>query len=159
MLQQDLIEGRSNGHAHLPVANFADSSLAADRVQPMHRVLIVDDHLINRKLAAFFLSKMNCLQAVCDNGLKALNMVQEEPFDLVLMDVNMPVMDGLTATRAIRALQSRAAAVPIVVYSADVTRENRESSLLAGANVFLPKPVDFHNFRTVIQRLLPPVPH
>ena len=122
-----------------------------------HRVLVVEDHHLNRRLAGLFLSKMNCHQTYCDDGLKALNLVQEEEFDLVLMDVNMPVMDGLTATRAIRALQSRSSKVPIVAYSADVTRENRELSMIAGANAFLPKPVDFHSFRSVVQGLLPPV--
>jgi CheY-like chemotaxis protein len=122
---------------------------------PRHRILVVEDHHLNRRLAGLFLTKMNCQQEFCCNGLEALNLVQQEPFDLILMDVNMPVMDGLAATRAIRALQSTVSKIPIVIYSADVRRENRESSILAGASVFMPKPVDFQSFRSLLTSLLP----
>jgi CheY-like chemotaxis protein len=68
------------------------------------------------------------------------------------MDVNMPVMDGLTATRLIRALPGAVAQTPIVVFTADVMNEAREQALAAGANDFITKPVNVEQLRTIVQK-------
>jgi CheY-like chemotaxis protein len=72
-------------------------------------------------------------------------------FDLILMDINMPVMDGLTATRAIRALPSAIARVPIIVLTADIVNEARDQALAAGATDFLTKPVHIAQLRAAMQ--------
>jgi CheY-like chemotaxis protein len=116
------------------------------------RVLVVEDHPINQKLMGVLLGRMDCQVSFCENGQLALDLVQQEAFDLILMDVNMPVMDGLTATRSIRQLPGARAQIPIVVVTADVMNEAREQALAAGANAFLSKPLEIEQLRAMVQR-------
>jgi CheY-like chemotaxis protein len=116
------------------------------------RVLVVEDHPINQKLMGVLLGRMDCQVSFCENGQLALDLVQQEAFDLILMDVNMPVMDGLTATRSIRQLPGAREQIPIVVVTADVMNEAREQALAAGANAFLSKPLEIEQLRAMVQR-------
>ena len=118
------------------------------------RVLVVEDHPVNSKFVGVLLSRLGCETVFCEDGQQALDKVQEQNFDLILMDINMPVMDGITATRAIRALPSAKARVPIIVLTADVMNEAREQSLAAGATDFLTKPVQIAQFRATLQNHL-----
>ena len=77
----------------------------------------------------------------CDNGELVLLALQKNDFDVVLMDIHMPVMDGLTAARLIRALPGNKSLIPIIALTADVFKEARESAAAAGMNAFIPKPV------------------
>jgi CheY-like chemotaxis protein len=95
---------------------------------------------------------MGCHISYSENGQLAVERVQQEPFDLILMDVNMPVMDGLTATRLIRLLPGAVAQTPIVVLTADVMNEAREQALAAGANDFISKPLNVEQLRTIISQ-------
>lgn len=115
------------------------------------RVLVVEDHPVNSKFVGVLLSRLGCETVFCEDGQQALDKVQEQSFDLILMDINMPVMDGLTATRAIRALPSAMARVPIIVLTADVMNDARDQALAAGATDFLAKPVQIAQFRTTMQ--------
>ena len=119
-----------------------------------YHILVVEDHHLNRRLADMFLTKLNCRQSFCENGEEAVKLVQQENFDLILMDINMPVMDGQTAMKAIRAMPNEKSKIPIVAHSADASRENREQSIISGANAFMPKPVEFVSFQNVIMTLL-----
>lgn len=114
------------------------------------RILVVEDHPINQKLVGLLLGRMGCSIAYCENGQEALDLLQREAFDLVLMDVNMPVMDGLTATRLIRALPGAVSQTPIVVITADVMNEASEQARKAGANDFVSKPVKIDQLREII---------
>jgi CheY-like chemotaxis protein len=114
------------------------------------RVLVVEDHPINQKLVGVLLGRMGCHISYCENGQLAVDLVQQEAFDLILMDVNMPVMDGLAATRLIRALAGPVAQTPIVVLTADVMNEASEQALSAGANDFISKPVKVDQLRSII---------
>ncbi|RFO98028.1 hybrid sensor histidine kinase/response regulator [Rhodoferax lacus] len=116
------------------------------------RVLVVEDHPINQKLVGVLLGRMGCHISYCENGQLAVEQVQREAFDLILMDVNMPVMDGLAATRLIRALPSPVADTPIVVLTADVMNEASEQALAAGANDFISKPLKVEQLRAIIQK-------
>lgn len=116
------------------------------------RILVVEDHAINRKLVGMLLERMGCVVTFCEDGEQAVAVVQQQPFDAILMDVNMPVMDGLTATRRIRAMAGALAEIPIVVFTADVMNEARERASQAGANDFLPKPVQISELRTILQK-------
>jgi signal transduction histidine kinase/ActR/RegA family two-component response regulator len=114
------------------------------------RVLVVEDHPINQKLVGVLLGRMGCHISYCENGQLAVDLVQQESFDLILMDVNMPVMDGLAATRQIRALPMPASQTPIVVLTADVMNEASAQALAAGANDFITKPLKVEQLRAVI---------
>ncbi len=109
------------------------------------RVLVVDDHPINRRYMGLVLESLGHHAMFCGNGQEALESVQAQAHDAILMDIHMPVMDGLEATRAIRALGGRFAAVPILALSADVVAGSRERAFSAGCNAFLSKPIQIES--------------
>ena len=86
----------------------------------------------------------------CENGEIALQALDKENFDVVLMDIHMPVMDGLTATRAIRSRSDLKARIPIIALTADVFNEARESAAAAGVNAFIPKPVQLQELQNAL---------
>ena len=120
------------------------------------RVLVAEDHPINQKLVGVLLARMGCQTCFCENGLLAVEQVQQQDFDLVLMDVNMPVMDGLTAIRRIRAMPGDVARVPIVVLTADVMNEARDRAMAAGADAFVSKPVNLDQLRGIVMEFARP---
>jgi signal transduction histidine kinase/CheY-like chemotaxis protein len=107
------------------------------------RVLVVDDNETNRKVAELILDAIGAEVVCVDNGKKAVEAVQQAPFDCVLMDIQMPEMDGLTATRLIREREAAQSMprTPIVVVSANVMNEHRQASAAAGADEHLAKPI------------------
>ncbi len=105
------------------------------------RVLVVDDHPANRNLLRIMLQAADCDIAEACDGREALNAVSSEAFDLILMDVRMPVMDGLAASRAIRALADPASQTPILAVTAEAMPEDAARCLAAGMDGHLAKPV------------------
>jgi signal transduction histidine kinase/CheY-like chemotaxis protein len=101
------------------------------------RVLVVDDNVVNQKVASGLLQKIGCETQVAPDGRAAVELVSRQPFDLVLMDCQMPDMDGFQATRAIR----RTSDIPIVAMTGDVKMGDREKCLEAGMNGHISKPV------------------
>jgi signal transduction histidine kinase/DNA-binding NarL/FixJ family response regulator/HPt (histidine-containing phosphotransfer) domain-containing protein len=105
------------------------------------RVLLVEDNEINRELAIEMLNNLGISVEIAENGKQGVEKVTKEIFDLVLMDIQMPEMDGLTATRLIRA-QERLQDLPILAMTAHAMMGDREKSLAAGMNDHLTKPID-----------------
>ena len=101
-------------------------------------VLLVEDNLLNQKLASFILKKIGCHAEIASNGLEALEMIGKQNYDLILMDIQMPVMDGLQASMAIR--KELHLDVPIVALTANTFQEDVENCLNAGMNDHLSKP-------------------
>ncbi|QDL53868.1 ATP-binding protein [Rhodoferax aquaticus] len=132
----------------------ASSTLVQTLDSQQPRVLVVEDHPVNQKLMGALLKRFNCNATFCDDGQQSLEKMEGADFDLVLMDINMPVMDGLTATRGIRAMPSPKGQVPIIVMTADVMNEARQQSLDAGATDFLSKPVNAALFRETMQKYI-----
>lgn len=118
------------------------------------RVLVVEDHPVNRKFVGILLDKMGCKATFCENGQLAVEVAEREMFDLVLMDVHMPIMDGLTATRTIRAMAGPIAQVPIIVLTADVMNDAKDQALAAGVNDFVTKPVQIGQLQAAMQKCL-----
>lgn len=118
------------------------------------RVLVAEDHPVNRKFVGILLDKLGCETTFCENGELAVQAVQSKDFDIILMDVHMPVMDGLTATRTIRAMDAPKNAIPIVVLTADVMNEAQDQALAAGVNDFVSKPVQISQLKAAMQRCL-----
>ncbi|GAB4217845.1 MAG: hypothetical protein Fur007_21250 [Rhodoferax sp.] len=139
----------------IPVAPQGSGAGAAAGVAA--RVLVVEDHPVNARLMEVLLERAGCEPHFVTDGQQAVAAVQAQAFDLVLMDVNMPVLDGLSATRAIRALGAACAQVPIVVVSADTQPDAQAAALAAGANGFLPKPVPAQALRDQLARFIPHV--
>ena len=140
-----------------PVTPSSSTLLLNHAGQPA-RVLLVEDNAINRIVAVMLLQRMGCVVTDCENGQLAVDQVQTDTFDLILMDINMPVMDGLSATRAIRALPGEPGHTPIVVLSADVMNESQAQAFSAGAQGFLAKPVQFADLRACVLKHLPTAP-
>jgi signal transduction histidine kinase/CheY-like chemotaxis protein len=115
------------------------------------RVLLVEDNDINQEIAAELLQQLGVAVEVASNGAEALARVQASAFGLVLMDLQMPVMDGLAATRAIRALPGFGM-LPIVAMTANVMATDRMRCLDAGMNDHLPKPVEPGALRAALLR-------
>lgn len=105
------------------------------------RVLLVEDNAVNQKVGVRMLEKLGCRVDVAGNGFEAVQMVSQLPYDLVLMDCQMPEMDGFQASRQIRSLGAAAKKVNIVALTAAATPEDREQCLSAGMNDYLTKPV------------------
>ncbi len=122
--------------ADMPQATGAIASRELDGT----RVLLVEDNDINRLYAKSILQQWHCAVDVAENGLVAIEKVKYNSYDVVLMDVQMPVMDGYEATRAIRLLDARTRQVPIVALTANATKADIERCLASGMNDYLPKP-------------------
>ncbi|MFY8095838.1 MAG: ATP-binding protein [Niveispirillum sp.] len=134
----------------------ATGDYAAHAVRPL-RILVADDNAINRKVLAGALAEHGHRVLFAEDGEMAVAMVRDAdpPLDLVLMDVHMPRMDGMTATRAIRALSGPAAGVLIVAATASVGGNGVQRCLDAGMNAYVSKPIDPANLFKVIHRLVP----
>ncbi|MES0883959.1 response regulator [Roseibium sp. SCP14] len=109
-------------------------------VQPM-RILLAEDGVINQRVATGLLSKEGHQIEVVENGQEAVNATRNGDFDLVLMDIHMPVMDGLSATRSIRDLEAgRDRHLPIIALTASATKTDRERCMNAGMDAYITKP-------------------
>jgi CheY-like chemotaxis protein len=104
-------------------------------------ILLVEDNVVNQKVASNSLLKLGYAVEVASNGLQAIDAFERRQFDLILMDCHMPVMDGYTATQKIRACGVSGRYVPIIAMTADVVETQRERCIAAGMNDFLSKPV------------------
>jgi len=114
------------------------------------RILVAEDHPVNQKFLEVLLQRMGHTATFCDNGALALQALQTQDYDVVLMDIHMPVMDGLTATSHIRALPSEKSNIPVIVLSADVYSEARDKAAVVGVNAFIPKPVQAQELQTTL---------
>ena len=114
------------------------------------RVLIAEDNLVNQKVALRFLARLGYQATVANNGREALQLLDEQSFDLVLMDMQMPEMDGLTATREIRQRYPAARQPLIFALTANAVSGDRERCLESGMNDYLSKPVKMENIEQLI---------
>jgi CheY-like chemotaxis protein len=115
------------------------------------RVLLVEDSKLNQIVAKGILAETGVAVDVADNGEIAVAKVRENRYDIVLMDMQMPVMDGISATKAIRA-DARFAALPIVAMTANAMASDREQCIAAGMNDHLAKPIDPQQLFAMLQR-------
>jgi two-component system, sensor histidine kinase len=128
------------------------STLAPLALQQMRslRVLIADDHLVNAKYLKIVLERMGHTADSCENGAQVLTCLQAQSYDVILMDLHMPVMDGISATRAVRQLDGAASATKIIMVSADILNATRQSALEAGVDGFVAKPIQEAGLRKAL---------
>ena len=126
-----------------PPADLAAHEVGADPDDDPFRVLIVDDNPTNRKVLELILDQLGAQWVSVEDGLLAVQAASQQAFTAILMDIQMPVMDGLTATREIRRLERQAnrAAAPIIIVSASCQPEHIAAGKAAGAQQHLGKPV------------------
>jgi CheY-like chemotaxis protein len=119
------------------------------------RVLLVEDHPVNQKVASLMLRLLGYRVVIANHGEEALGLLQEEVFDGVLMDVQMPVMDGVEATTAIRShLDPQVSNIPVVAVTAQAMEGDRQRCLGAGANAYLTKPIDRAQLEATLAELI-----
>jgi len=154
----EALSGAKAGAAQKTAAPYRIDAALAQRL-PL-RVLLTDDNLINQKVASRLLQQMGYQAAIAKNGLEAIRALERQPYDLILMDVQMPEMDGLEATRRIRQRQQEPSAPPhfkqpilIVAMTANVMQGDREKCVAAGMDDYLPKPIRPEALQAMIERL------
>jgi len=147
--------------AHLPLASQEVPQISIEPPPPeaaggrKPRILVVDDIDTNREIVQAYLSDSGYRVDTIDNAAEAMRLLQKERYDLVLMDIQMPVMDGVTATRCIRALPNAVKDIPIVAMTANVLPQQVRSYLDAGMNDHIGKPFDRSKLCKGIRRWLP----
>jgi CheY-like chemotaxis protein len=122
-------------------------------------VLLAEDHAVNQRVVEMILGPAGVTLTKVEDGAQALRAFMAEAFDLVLMDMQMPVMDGLAATRAIRAFEAGTPTrrrTPILMLSANAMLQHREEAIAAGADLHLAKPVTPASLLGAVSRALDP---
>ena len=120
-------------------------------LQPL-RVLVAEDNKVNQLVVERFLRRLGVDTRIVDNGAEAVDVIQRETFDVILMDRHMPKLDGLEATRRIRRLEGPPGQTPVIALTASVMAWDRKACLEAGMNDLLPKPVEMSTLEQTLRR-------
>ncbi len=142
------------GQWHMDTQFMITTNMLAQAAAPERfggHVLLVEDNLVNQKVAVRFLERLGCTVEVAGNGSEGVAACGLRQFDLVLMDLQMPVMDGLTATRKIRE-QEITGHLPIIALTANAMTGDRELCEAAGMDGYLTKPIEIERLRNVLTR-------
>ena len=145
--QSAVAEGTASPAGGAPAEEFAG-----------RRVLLAEDNALNREIALYLLEDMGLRVDCAENGAEAVELARtsaDGPYDLILMDIQMPVMDGYAATRQIRSLPDPAVAgIPIVAMTANAFDEDRRNAMEAGMNAHVAKPIEVEKLREVLRAVL-----
>jgi signal transduction histidine kinase/CheY-like chemotaxis protein len=117
------------------------------------RILLVEDHPVNQRIASELLKKRGAVVTIALHGKEALSLLEQSTFDLVLMDVQMPVMDGIEATKRIRESEAPFRNIPIVALTARAIQGDKEEFLMAGMNAYISKPFNPKELFEVLQSI------
>lgn len=153
VLYNTLLQVAKNTNADAPILNDYSS-----RQTPQFnaRILVVEDNVINQFVAQSMLEQFGIQSDVAANGEEAIKALESFPFDLVLMDCQMPIMDGFEATRHVRSSQSKVldGSIPIIAMTANTMAGDREKCIDAGMNDFISKPVESFKLQKVLEHWL-----
>jgi len=121
------------------------------------KILLVEDNIINQQVAIAMLSKLNVSTDTVTNGLEAIDALKKNSYTLVFMDLQMPVMGGLEAVKAIRNKETGIANpdIPVIAMTANAIKKDKEECLLAGMNDFIVKPVMIRELQTALEKWIP----
>ncbi|AUP79831.1 ATP-binding protein [Flavivirga eckloniae] len=115
------------------------------------RVLVVDDNAMNQKVLGLMLNKFNLTIDYANNGIEAVEQFSQKHYDMVFMDIQMPIMDGLEATKSIKATEKfKSNPVPIVAVSASAYTDDRKQANIAGIDDFISKPIEIKNLHNLL---------
>ena len=120
-------------------------------------ILLVEDSLLNQRLVTFSLKKYNHVVTIANNGVEAIEKFREHKFDVILMDIMMPVMDGLDATVKIREIESSDNNIdkrtPIIAFTANTMDNDRDKCLSYGMDDFMAKPFNIEKLKSIFNEL------
>ena len=119
-------------------------------------ILLVEDNILNQRIVTFSLKKFNYEVVIANNGVEALEKFNEHKFDVILMDIMMPVMDGLEATVKIREeekLTGTEKRIPIIALTANTMDNDRDKCISYGMDEFMSKPFDIEKLKTIFKEL------
>ncbi len=119
-------------------------------------ILLVEDNELNQRLMKISLTRYKYTVTVAVNGLEGVQMFKNQKFDLILMDIMMPVMDGFEATREIRNMENRDPSLgytPIIAFTANTINNDRDKCVQGGMDDILEKPFDINKFREILSIL------
>jgi two-component system sensor histidine kinase/response regulator len=152
----DAIVSLQHGDSPRRPALSGDKLDLADLLRPIRgaRVLLAEDNLVNQQVAMAFLTLGGLEVVVANNGIEAVDLVKKEDFDAVLMDMQMPDMDGVEAARVIRNLP-HCAQLPILAMTAAAMDEDKQECLAAGMNAHVSKPIDAHELAHALLSWIP----
>jgi CheY-like chemotaxis protein len=148
---QAILAGRPETQAARPAAAAPQFDPEMGKRHPL-RILLAEDNLVNQKLALRLLERLGYRADVAANGLEAIRAVERQPYDVVFMDVQMPEMDGLEATRQICARWAEGERPRIVAMTANALTEDREACLAAGMDDYLSKPIRVEELVAALHR-------
>ena len=146
------IDAPLTNKSELPSPTSTD--VTADKEPIPTRILLVEDNKVNQMVAVGLLKKLGYTCSIANNGAEGLALAETELFDLILMDMQMPVMDGVTATEKIRQLDHPSASTPIIAVTANALPEDLKACLDAGMNDYLSKPFSKKDLSDIIEQHL-----
>ncbi len=153
---RDVLAREINGPACAPCHGAESSAVLASSFQG--NILLVEDNPVNQDVAVAMLAKLGLKSEIADNGKHALELLSRKHFDMILMDCQMPIMDGFEATALIRRKGEAAMMkLPIIAMTANVTESDRSRCLQVGMNDFLPKPYTVEQLQQIVMRWLPQI--
>jgi len=120
------------------------------------KILLVEDNLLNQRIVVFSLKKFDHLVSIANNGLEAVAMFIENEYDVILMDIMMPVMDGLEATvkiREVEGINKVTKRIPIIALTANTMDNDRGKCLAHGMDEFMAKPFDIEKLHSIFHKL------
>lgn len=141
---------------HLGDAKFRVHEFGRHADHSKVKILLVEDHIINQQVALGILHKMGVVADAVSNGKEALHALEKIPYDLVLMDIQMPEMDGYETTQGIRACDSVVLnrQIPVIAMTAHTMQGDREKCLESGMNDYLPKPISPYELGEMLEKWL-----
>ncbi|CDR34315.1 response regulator [Criblamydia sequanensis] len=118
-------------------------------------ILVVEDYSLNAEVVKEMLEMMGCSVDIAENGKVALDLLQNYDYDLIFMDIQMPVTDGVAATQMIRDMKSEKKDIPIIALTANAFPGDREKYLASGMNGFISKPLRAQDLEAILLKYLP----
>lgn len=119
------------------------------------KILVADDYIVNQELTKEMLEMMDCVVDVAEDGRQALEIIRNNQYDLIFMDVQMPEKDGYAVTKEIRAFEGKSRHTPIIAITANALVGDRERCLEAGMDDYISKPIKGIELENVLQKHIP----
>ncbi len=130
--------------------------IPTEKLRENLKVLLVEDNVLNQKLMSINLSKLHCIVTIANNGLEGVEFYRTQQFDIILMDLMMPVMDGFEASREIRKIEyseKERKFTPIIAFTANTLNNDFQKCFENGMNYLMEKPFNAYKFIEIVQSL------